>query len=323
MAILDQPLIAAVCGVFLLIAGGQLVVREAATLAARLGISSLVIGVVVIGFGTSAPELATGVRAALADAPALAFGNAIGSSLANLLIVLPLAALLLPVKVSRSAIRAEAAAVLVAATLFSILAFVPGMARPGGFIMLVLLSGWLAFSLMRQASGRAPPAETGLQQREGESLVLSAQPWWRALALLVVGIVALLAGADLLVSAATRFALRMGIGEDVLGLTLLSFGTCMPELATALIAAKRRQTDIVVGSVLGSCMFNLLAVAGTVQAISGVGPGGLARQYDVPMLMLATMVVTVPLYIRQKLDRPTAVLLLAIYGLWLAARLTG
>jgi len=99
MAILDQPLIAAVCGVFLLIAGGLLVVREAATLAARLGISSLVIGVVVIGFGTSAPELATGVRAALADAPAVAFGNAIGSSLANQLIVLPLAALLLPVEV--------------------------------------------------------------------------------------------------------------------------------------------------------------------------------------------------------------------------------
>ena len=138
------------CGVFLVLAGGQLVVREAATLAARLGISSLVIGVVVIGFGTSAPELATGVRAALADAPALAFGNAIGSSLANQLIVLPLSALLLPVEVQ--------------------------------------------------------------------------------------------------------------------GLTLLSFGTCMPEHATAIIAARRRQTDIVVGSVLGSCLFNLLAVAGSVQA---------------------------------------------------------
>lgn len=310
-------------GLILLMAGGQLVVREAATLAARLGLSAIVIGVVIVGFGTSAPELATGVRAALGDAPALAFGNAIGASMANLLLVLPMAALLLPIAVPRSAILAEALAVVSATTLFAGFAFLTNFERAGGIVMIVLLLGWLAFSLTRQISGRAPATEAGLQRRESDALVIGTEPLWRALLLLLLGILLLITGSDLLITAATEVAQRLGIGEDVVGLTLVSFGTCLPELATAVIAARRRQTDIVVGNVLGSCLFNLLAVAGTVQAISASGPVGSARQLDGPALLLASLMVTAILLGYQKLGRPAALLLMAGYAAWLAMRLNG
>lgn len=314
------PLVA-LAGFALLLAGGHLVVREAATLAARLGLSSLVIGVVVVGFGTSAPELATGIGAALSGAPALAFGNAIGASLANLLLVLPVAALLLPFTVSRAAIRAEAAAVIMASAAFAGLAFVPALARPGGALMLAGLIGWLAFSLSRRGDSQTT-AEEGLQEREGVALVNAAEPLGRAALLLLAGIVALVFGADLLVTSATRIARQIGIGEDLLGLTLLSLGTCLPELATAIIAARQRQTDIVVGNVLGSCLFNMLAVAGTVQIITATGPTGLARHHDAPALLLAACLSAAILLGRQQLGRGGAFALMAGYGLWLALRIS-
>jgi cation:H+ antiporter len=304
----------------MLVAGGQLVVREAATLAARLGVPALVIGVVVIGFGTSAPEMATAVRAATGGAPALAFGNALGASIANLLLVLPAAALLRPVQVARAAIWQEALAVVLAAALFAGLAFLPAIARPGGSAMLMLLAGWLGFSLWREHA-RPPSPQGRLQQAEGAALVERLTPWWLALLLLTAGIGLLIVGADVLVASATRVARQFGIGEDVLGLTLVSFGTCLPEFTTAIIAVRRRQTDIVVGNVLGSCLFNLLAVGGLVQLLSGSVPQGLMRSIDGPVLLLSAVLVSAVLVGKQRLGRPPALLMMAVYGGWLIARL--
>jgi cation:H+ antiporter len=318
--ITEHSLIVAAIGLLMLMAGGQVVVREAATLAARLGVPALVIGVVIVGFGTSAPELATAVRAATAGAPALAFGNALGASLANLLLVLPVAALLCPFTVARAAIWREGSAVILSAALFAGMAWLPGSARAGGGVMLALLAGWLLISLLRETA-RPSSAEARLQQQEAAALVGPQQPWWLALVLLAVGIILLVAGADLLVEAATRFARQAGISEDVLGLTLLSFGTCLPELTTAIIAARRRQTDIVVGNVLGSCLFNLLGVAGLVQLLAASGPQGLSRSIDAPALALAAMLTMALLLGRQQLGRITALGLLAAYAAWLAVRL--
>jgi len=315
------PLVAqALAGLLLLMAGGQLVVRGGAALARRLGVSALVIGLVIVGFGTSAPELVTGVRAALAGAPALAFGNAIGASLANLLLVLPLAALLRPFAIGRSAIRNDTVAVILAAAGLAALSFAPVPARPGGIALVLLLAGWLAIGFTREA-GELAPDEAALQEREAQ-LVAGRQQGAPVLILMLGGgLIALVTGADRVVDAATGFARAAGIGEDVLGLTLLSFGTCLPELATAVIAVRRRQIDIVVGNVLGSCLFNLLAVAGTVQAIADAAPAGLARTLDLPALVLAAMLVAGLLLGRQRLDRASALLLMAAYGGWLLLRL--
>lgn len=314
----SQPVLAALAGLLLLMGGGNYVVRQGTTLAQRLGVPPLFIGVVIVGFGTSAPELATGVRAALSGAPALAFGNVIGASLANLLIVLPLAALLLPFRISRIAIASEGAAVAAAAAVFAGLAFLPALARASGVVLLLLLALWLFVSLRHSTRSRA--AEAALQKREAMVVAVTA-PWWEALFLLLAGILALVLGADLLVGGATRLAVRLGVGEDVLGLTLLSFGTCLPELATAIAATRRRQTDIVIGNVLGSCLFNILAVGGLVMAISGTVPQAAARRLDAPVLAAAALFVIALLMLRERVGRPAALLLLALYVLWLTVRL--
>lgn len=319
--VMQFPFLAeAVAGLLLLMAGGQMVVRGGAALARRLGVSPLVIGLVIVGFGTSAPELVTGVRAALGGAPALAFGNAIGASLANLLLVLPLAALLRPFAIGRAAIRNDAVAVILAATLLAVLAFAPVPARPGGIALVLLLAGWLAIGFTREA-GELAPDEVALQEREAQ--LVAGQRLTAPVLILMLGggLIALVAGADRVVAAAVSYARAAGIGEDILGLTLLSFGTCLPELATAVIAVRRRQIDIVVGNVLGSCLFNLLAVAGTVQTLADAAPKGLARTLDLPVLALASALVAGLLLVRQRMDRAAALLLLGVYAGWLVLRL--
>ncbi len=310
-----------IAGLVLLMAGGQLVVREAATLAARLGISPIVIGVVIVGFGTSAPELATAVRASLAGTPGLAFGNAVGASMANLLIVLGLAAFLAPLHIAPSAIRAEIVAIIVAAAVFVLPGLLPTLAQPGGFVMLCGLALWMAYSLRGQFRAAAAVQSAALQAREAAALVNPSEPQWRAAALLVVGIGLLVAGADLLVSAAITLARRMGIGEDILGLTLLSVGTCLPEMATAFAAVRKRQPDIVIGNVLGSCLFNILAVGGVVHAMAGTARLSSGEMFDRLSLLAASLGVGFLLLRRSPLRKGSAVLLLTVYGLWLAIRL--
>lgn len=319
-----------IAGLVLLMAGGQLVVREAATLAARLGISPLVIGVVIVGFGTSAPELATAVRASLASTPGLAFGNAVGASMANLLIVLPLAAFLAPLHIVPASVRAEIIAVAGAAALFIIVGSLPALARGGGLVMLGVLATWLAFSLRSQFTGQLTDRATSgpamsqtdaLQAREAAALINPAEPWWRAAALLVLGVGLLVGGADLLVSAAITLARGIGIGEDVLGLTLLSVGTCLPELATAIAAVRKRQPDIVIGNVLGSCLFNILAVGGAVHAMADNAVLSAGQIFDRLALLAASLIVGFMLLKRTPLGKGSAALLLAIYALWLAVRL--
>lgn len=308
-------------GLVLLMAGGQLVVREAATLAARLGISPIVIGVVIVGFGTSAPELATAVRASMAGTPALAFGNAVGASMANLLIVLALAACLAPLHIPPSAIRAEVLAVIVAAAAFVLPGLLPTCARWGGFVMLGGLASWMAYSLRGEFRTAAAGQSAALQAREAAALVNPSEPQWRAAALLLAGIGLLVAGADLLVSAAITLARRMGIGEDVLGLTLLSVGTCLPEMATAIAAVRKRQPDIVIGNVLGSCLFNILAVGGVVHAMTGNLRLGTGAAFDRLSLLTVSLGVGFMLLKRSPLGKGSAALLLAAYALWLAIRL--
>lgn len=314
----------ALLGLVLLVAGGQLVVRNAAALAARLGLSPLVIGLVVVGFGTSAPELVTGARAALAGSPELAFGNAIGASLANLLLVLPVAVLIRPLKIARAAILNEGIAVLVACALMLANALVaPGLARPGGVLLILLLLGWLLATVQRELSGAAPAAEIALQAREAAAMATDPPGPWRGLAGLVAGVAALLWGADQLVGAALGLAERLEVAPDVLGLSLLALGTALPELATAIIAARARQNDIVVGNVLGSCLFNTAAVAGLVQLISGAVPAGAAARIDTPALLLAAAVVLVLLLWRQGMGRVAALALFGLYVAWLGLRIAG
>ena len=276
-------LITFLAGLVLLILGADLLVRGAARLSLSLGIAPLVVGLTVVAFGTSAPELAVSVKGALDGQTDIAIGNVVGSNILNVLFVLGVSALLAPLVVDRQLIRQEVP------ILIGLSALVAWMALDGSISVLdgaVLCAGTVAYTgLLYWQGKRAPPAEVTDDLIPAASGVLSRLP--AQLALIVVGLAMLVLGSQWLVNAATVFATMLGVSELIIGLTIVSFGTSLPEVATSIIAALRGEREIAVGNVLGSCIFNLMAVLGISAAVSGVGlqvPPSLMA-FDIPVMV--------------------------------------
>ena len=245
-------------GAALLYAGGDLLVKNAVRLAGRLGLSPLVIGLTVVAFGTSAPELAATLVSALQGAPQIALGNVIGSNTANLGLILGLTALVYPLVSARAFVRRELPIMLgVGVLLFPLLA--DGLTgRVEGVLLLLLLGLYLAYLLTTKPDD--------LELDEPEDRV----PLWRSLLLVLFGVALLVGGAQVLITGAVALAQAFGVPEEVIGLTLVAFGTSLPELASSVAAALRRETDIILGNVIGSNIFNVLAVLGTTALVSPI-----------------------------------------------------
>jgi cation:H+ antiporter len=241
-------------GLVLLLGGGEGLVRGAVAFATRMRLPMAVVGAVVLGFGTSMPEMLTSLSAALAGAPGIAIGNVMGSNIANILLILGIAALIAPVRAD--AAPNEDRVWLAAATALGIGAIVVGatVGRVEGAILLLALAVYLWRALTRDAGGEAVP------------IIPDMGPLRMALFLLG-GLVALIAGAWLLVEGATGIATALGISETVIGLTIVAVGTSLPELATSVAAARKGEAELALGNVLGSNVFNILAILGLTAAI--------------------------------------------------------
>jgi len=248
-------------GLALLLAGGEGLVRGAVATARRLGISPLVIGLTVVGFGTSAPELVVSVGAALSGATGLAVGNVIGSNIANILLIVGIAALLMPLAVHPDALRRDGV-VLVSVTLaFPAVALDGTIGRGEGLAMVALLFVYLAWSIWSDRRGPGPAAELHREEAEEYTASLPRTGWSTALFILL-GLAGLIGGAELAVTGATALAREAGISETVIGITLVAVGTSLPELATAVVAARRGHADVCIGNIVGSNLFNILGIAG-------------------------------------------------------------
>lgn len=252
-------------GLVLLVLAGDALVRGAVNLALRLGIPALVVGLTVVAFGTSAPELLVSVNATLAGQPGIALGNVVGSNTANILLVLGISALIATIHSSRLALTRSYAAMIASAVLFTLLCWLGPITWWHGLILLAGLAVmlWDSFANSR--------AEASI---EGSDLDM---PWWQVLAYLGVGLVGLPVGADFLVEGSVNIARVLGISETVIGLTLVAVGTSLPELATSVIAAVRGEADVAMGNVIGSNVFNLLGI---------IGVAGLMGDLAVPVPML-------------------------------------
>jgi len=309
-----------VAGLALLVAGAELLVRGAASAALALGLSPLLIGLTVVSFGTSAPELVTGIMAAARAEPGIVVGNVVGSNIFNLLVILGLAALIAPLTVDRQLVRVDVP-VMVALSLV-----VWGMAAGGTLARwegALLAAGLVAYLLVTvRASRRAAPE---IEKKISEGLPVGAVP--RTLvkdALLVAaGLGLLVWGAAWLVRGATALAAGLGVSELVIGLTVVAAGTSLPELATSVVAALRGHTDIAVGNAVGSNIFNLLAVLGTSSwvASGGISVSPTALGFDFPLMLLAA-VSCLPVFLSAaKVERWEGVLFLGVYAGYLAWRL--
>jgi cation:H+ antiporter len=286
-------------GIVLLILGAELLVRGAARLAVGAGISPLVVGLTVVAFGTSSPELAVGVQAALSGDANVALGNVVGSNIANVLLILGLAALIAPLMVAPQIIRQEVPLMIGASVLVLLLAFDGALSRVDGALLLAGMVLYTVFTLLQARRASRGVREEYAQAIDGDARG-ARRRWPLDIALVLVGLVLLTLGADWLVGGATAFATALGVSDLVIGLTVVAVGTSLPEIASSVLASLRGERDIAVGNVVGSCLFNVLAVLGVTAAASptGVTVPQAALQFDLPV-MLATAVACLPIFVHR------------------------
>lgn len=262
-------------GLVLLTAGASLLVRGAASLALRLGLTPLVIGLTVVAFGTSAPELVVSVQAALAGSGGIAVGNVVGSNIANVGLILALAALIRPVAVDRLLLRRDVPLMIGVSLIAAAMLWDGRLGRMEGTGLIVGLVAYIVWSI-RAARAETAAAAAAVAAAHADSI--PAQPEgavWRDLLLVAAGLGALVYGADLLVGAAVVLATAARISPDIIGLTVVAVGTSLPEMATSVVAAVRGQSEIAAGNVVGSNLFNLLGILGTAAVVKPLHAPGL------------------------------------------------
>jgi cation:H+ antiporter len=314
----SSTLLQLLAGFVVLVAGGEILVRGASSLAGRLGISPLVVGLTVVAFGTSAPELAVGVTSAIAGEPDIALGNVVGSNIANVLLVLGLAALVTPLAAGTRVVTREVPVMIAASLAFWLMALGGQVTRLEG---LVLVAGIVVYTVVLVRSSRRETAALAAADPAGPAPAGARGPGLTGqLALVAGGLVGLVAGANLIVDAATAVATALGVPEILVGLTIVAVGTSLPEITTSIVAGLRGHRDLAVGNVVGSCLFNILMVLGATALVSPdpvpVSAGLLA--VDVP-LMVAVAIGCLPImYTGHTVDRREGVLLLGFYVAYLA-----
>ncbi|WP_417513103.1 calcium/sodium antiporter [Minwuia sp.] len=249
-------------GLVLLFAGGDLLVRGSVLAATRLGISPLVIGLTLVGFGTSTPELVTSVQAALAGAPGIAYGNIVGSNIANILLIGGVAALLCPIVVSTNALRRDGAVMTFAIVVFAALAATVILGRIVGGCFLATLAIYLIWTF-RQERRRGATEGDAPEPASPSRTSLPA-----ALGIAAAGLVLVIFGGRFLVDGAVALALGFGISETVIGLTIVAVGTSMPELVTSVVAGFRRQSEMAFGNIVGSNIYNVLGIGGVTALVA-------------------------------------------------------
>ena len=301
-------------GLAILLLAGDALVRGAVNLSLRLGVSALVVSLTVVAFGTSAPELLISVEAVLTGVPGLALGNVVGSNTANILVVLGVPAIISRLSTGRSGTRRDYVLMVASSLLFIALCFTGPITWWHGLILLAAL-GTILFRQISEARSHRRAGAGALEGLEGADPGLR---WWKILVFLALGLVGLPLGANILIDGAVVIAERFGVSDAVIGLTLVAIGTSLPELATTVMAAIRRQADVALGNVIGSNMFNLLGIIG-VAAL--VGPIPVERSFLVFDLwvMLAASLALAPFILVSGLDmtRRWGVLLTAAYVIYL------
>ena len=302
-----------VIGFVLLVKGADFFVDGAAALAKLFNIPTMVIGLTVIAFGTSAPELAVSLSAALAGSNAIAMGNVVGSNMMNFFLILGISAVITAIPASRRILKRDYLISLVAAV--SVLAAgVIGMklGRLDGLIFLAALVLYMIMLLKDAKSNPAPEQD------------IKTLPPVKCVLYIVLGLEAVVGGGELVVKGAKELALALGMTETFVALTVVAFGTSLPELVTSVIAAKKGQTDIALGNILGSNIFNLWMILGVSAAVHPIVPAAdMMVQYkeplfDLALLVAASLILFVPLYKKEKFTRTTGVFMLIFYAAYFA-----
>jgi len=308
-------------GLVILLLGGDLLVRGAVTLAQRLDVPPLVIGLTVVAFGTSSPELVVSVEAALKGVPEIAIGNVVGSNIANVLLVLGVPALLLPLTCDATAIRRESAIMAGVTVVFILLCLTGSLQAWQGALMTAALVAYLSWSYYNARNQEKQSEEMLAEEIEG--IGVRPQSLWISLGFVAFGFAGLVIGSDMLIHGAVDIARLAGLSPATIGLTLIALGTSLPELATSLVAAVRRHGDVAVGNVIGSNLFNILSIMGITAMIRPIPVPPQFIQFDL-WVMLGTTLLIIPFVARGSvIGRPLGLLLAGLYVGYVTLLLNG
>jgi cation:H+ antiporter len=299
-------------GLVALLVGGDLLVRGAVGVARRLAVPPLVIGLTLVGFGTSAPELATSLQAALGGAPGIAAGNVVGSNIANILLILGFAALIRPIAVNGAAFRRDGTA-LIGATAAGVALMLSGTLLPWHGALLLAGLGAFLFATFRQPG---PVAATDAS--EVIEVAESRPPLLRSSLFFAGGLLLVLAGARALVTGGVDIAAALGVSEAVIGLTIVAVGTSLPELVTSIMAARRGEGDVAFGNVVGSNIFNILGILGATALVTPLPVPDRILQVDLWAMAASTALLVGVAVTGLRVSRREGAGLLLLYGVYLA-----
>jgi cation:H+ antiporter len=301
-------------GVAILAIGADLFVRGASGVAERFGISQFVIGLVVVGFGTSTPELAVNLDAAITGSTDIAIGNVVGSNIANVGVILGLAAVVAPLAVQLRMVRVELPIMIGVSLLVWAMASFGEIKRWEGAVMLLGFGAFLWFLLKTSKNESAE-----VKQEYTDENPPRRHDGWKAAGFIIVGLLGLMGGAHLAVEAATTLARLWGLSELVIGLTIVAIGTSLPELASSVAAARRGHADIAIGNVLGSNIYNILFILGATALITPLPTAAPTLMWlDIPVMIGFALVLVPMMMMGLKITRANGVLLLLAYAAYVA-----
>ena len=293
-----------IVGFVLLMKGADVFVEGSSSIAKRFHIPSLIIGLTIVAMGTSLPECAVSITASLEGNNALAVANAVGSNIFNLMVVCGISALFVPITVQKDTLKREFPFSIVCAVLLMVLGFI-GMelGHIDGIILLVLFIGYLIYMILSAKKAM------NVHNEEEEIKII---PMWQSVVYIIGGAIAIKYGGDFVVESASKIALTLGMSQNLVGLTIVSLGTSLPELVTSIVAAKKGEVDMALGNVIGSNIFNILLVLGIASAISPIA-FIFENITDIMILSVFSIIVLYFAWTKEKIDRKEGIMMLVLY----------
>lgn len=302
-------------GLVFLTVGGEALVRGALAAAKRLGVSPLLAGLVIVGFGTSAPELVVSLQAVIKGQPDIALGNVIGSNIANILLILGISALIMPLATNSQCLRRDGLTMLVATLLFMVLASFNGVSRVEGVVLLLALVVYLVWAYRTEKDDVNSP-EAKLDQARSVEKELLPMNIPITLVAIIGGLAMLVYGADRFLVGAIGLGKAFGVPDAIIGLSVVAVGTSLPELAVSIVAAVRRHTDVAIGNIIGSCIFNLLSIVGLSASVMTLPMTGRLVHIDQFVMLGATLLLLSFLFFGLRVTRLKAAVLLGSYVIY-------
>ena len=302
-----------IIGLIILIVGGDYLVRGSSSIALRLHLSPLVVGLTIVAFGTSAPELVISIQSALKGSPDITMGNVVGSNICNLALVLGLTAVISPVRVQSNSIKVDWPVTMGASILLYFMVREGFLNALEGLIMIICLSLYLFFTIKQSRK-----ENMAMKTKEKDDIPdAPSKQIWKDIVFILIGCIGLYYGSEWFVGSAKALAINLGVEERVVGLTIVAFGTSLPELVTAAVASYKGQTDLALGNLMGSNIFNILSILGITSVIKTIHVHDVILHKDIIWMLLITLMILPLMIIRREVGRVDGLILLTVYSVYI------